>query len=123
MWDQPLIEKVYQEFLESCFREEKAGFLAVSSKESGRLGLKRKYSTGGHSRQDFLNEFLRRALVSCQAHAVLKPHCVLCDDSKKHPDGMTLAPWREGKALAWDVTCVDTLLFFFDHLAPALLKI
>ncbi|GAU93516.1 hypothetical protein RvY_05446 [Ramazzottius varieornatus] len=25
------------------------------------------------------------------------------------PDGLTLVPWYQGKALAWDVTVVDTL--------------
>ena len=27
----------------------------------------------------------------------------------KRPDGVTLAPWEEGKQLVWDVTCVDLL--------------
>ena len=27
---------------------------------------------------------------------------------KKHPDGVTLIPWNQGKCLAWDVTMPDT---------------
>ena len=27
----------------------------------------------------------------------------------KHPDGLTLFPYKEGKCLVWDFTCVDTL--------------
>ncbi|CAH2267248.1 jg14716 [Pararge aegeria aegeria] len=27
----------------------------------------------------------------------------------KRPDGMTLIPWRLGRSLLWDATCVDTL--------------
>ena len=27
----------------------------------------------------------------------------------KRPGGITLAPWREGKHIVWDVTCVDLL--------------
>ena len=27
----------------------------------------------------------------------------------KRPDGLTIFPWRFGKALVWDVTVVDTL--------------
>ena len=75
----------------------------------GRHGLSCKFSAGRHSRHSSLNESLRRALVSCQVPAVLEPNGVLRDDSQKRPDGMTLVPWKEGKALVWDVTCVDTL--------------
>ncbi|GAV05179.1 hypothetical protein RvY_15349 [Ramazzottius varieornatus] len=44
-----------------------------------------------------------------QVQAVLEPNGVLRDDSQKRPDGMTLVPWKEGKALVWDVTCVDSV--------------
>ena len=30
-----------------------------------------------------------------------------CDG--KRPDGATVMPWREGRALVWDATCPDTL--------------
>lgn len=27
----------------------------------------------------------------------------------KRPDGMTIFPWKRGKSIVWDATCVDTL--------------
>jgi hypothetical protein len=29
---------------------------------------------------------------------------------KERPDGVTLIPWKRGRTLVWDVTCVDTLV-------------
>ncbi|GAV07155.1 hypothetical protein RvY_17030 [Ramazzottius varieornatus] len=72
----------------------------------GRHGLSCRYSGGRHSA---LTESLRRALVTCQSHAIPEPNVVLEDDTRKRPDGMTLVPWKQGTALVWDVTCVDTL--------------
>ena len=40
--------------------------------------------------------------------SVLKPVGIVRDDDRR-PDGMTLIPWRVGKPLVWDATCVDTL--------------
>ena len=31
------------------------------------------------------------------------------NNNSKHPDGSTLIPWHAGKAMAWDVTLVNTL--------------
>ena len=74
----------------------------------GRHGLSCRYA-GRNSRHSSLNETLRRALVSRQAPAVLEPAGLLRDDTLMRPDGTTLIPWKEGKASAQDVTCVDTL--------------
>ncbi|KAG7312232.1 hypothetical protein JYU34_001704 [Plutella xylostella] len=30
-------------------------------------------------------------------------------DDGKRPDGMSLVPWKRGRLLVWDATCVDTL--------------
>ncbi|KAM3956108.1 scavenger receptor class B member 1 [Aphomia sociella] len=38
----------------------------------------------------------------------MEPNGIARDDGKR-PDGMTLVPWRHGKSLIWDATCVDTL--------------
>ncbi|CAH2238325.1 jg17482 [Pararge aegeria aegeria] len=45
-----------------------------------------------------------------EAHvpAVLEPIGLARSDGKR-PDGMTLIPWRLGRSLLWDATCVDTL--------------
>ena len=38
----------------------------------------------------------------------LEQTSLVCHDDKR-PDGLTLTPWRQGKCLAWDLTCPDTL--------------
>ena len=40
--------------------------------------------------------------------AVLEPNGLARDDGKR-PDGMSLFPWKMGRPLVWDATCVDTL--------------
>ncbi|XP_073967700.1 uncharacterized protein [Choristoneura fumiferana] len=60
-------------------------------------------STGRIPRQAALNDVIRRALVSAGAPAGL-----VRDDGKR-PDGMTLMPWKMGRPLVWDATCIDTL--------------
>ena len=37
----------------------------------------------------------------------LEPRGLLCSDGKR-PDGVSMVPWRRGKFLAWDATCIDT---------------
>ncbi|GAU97086.1 hypothetical protein RvY_08441 [Ramazzottius varieornatus] len=74
----------------------------------GRHGLACKNSAGRHSRHDALNDIIHRALTSCQVHNIREPNGLLRDDGRR-PDGLTLVPWCQGKALAWDVTVVDTL--------------
>ena len=39
---------------------------------------------------------------------------VSCSDGKRL-DGATLVPWKCGKLLVWDATCVDTLLYGMQH--------
>ncbi|GAU90699.1 hypothetical protein RvY_03079 [Ramazzottius varieornatus] len=67
-----------------------------------------KNSAGRHSRHDALNDIIHRALTSCQVHNIREPNGLPRDDGRR-PDGLTLMPWCQGKALAWDVTVVDTL--------------
>ena len=35
----------------------------------------------------------------------------------KRPDGVSVVPWRSGKCLVWDVTCVDTFAPSYRSLA------
>ncbi|CAH2230048.1 jg20257 [Pararge aegeria aegeria] len=51
--------------------------------------------------------FVKRESVS-RLIAVLEPIGLARSDGKR-PDGMTLIPWRLGRSLLWDATCVDTL--------------
>ena len=46
----------------------------------------------------------RRVLLNI----ILEPNGPTRTDGKR-PDGITLAPWEEGKQSVWDVTCVDLL--------------
>lgn len=39
---------------------------------------------------------------------MLELNGLTCDDGKR-PDGMTLTPWKPGRPLVWDATCIDTL--------------
>ena len=50
---------------------------------------------------------VRRSLSSAGFPAVLEPAGLDRGDGRR-PDGLTVFPFREGKCLTWDVTCVDT---------------
>lgn len=39
---------------------------------------------------------------------MLEPNGLARDDGKR-PDGTTLTPWKLGRPLVWDATCIDTL--------------
>ena len=80
----------------------------VLVEEKGWHGLSCAKSAGRFSRHHALNEVVRRALVSAGVPSVLEPLGLLREDNKR-PDGATLIPWRFGRSLVWDVTCVDTL--------------
>ncbi|CAH1375490.1 unnamed protein product, partial [Tenebrio molitor] len=55
-------------------------------------------STRRHSRHGNINDIIKRVeLTGC------------CKSDGKRADGMSLIPWKGGKALLWDVTCRDTL--------------
>ena len=67
-------------------------------------------SAGGKgriARHDRANDLIHRALASANYHCVLEP-TGLCRDEKR-PDGFSLYPYSEGKILAWDYTCRNTL--------------
>ncbi|XP_045777024.1 uncharacterized protein LOC123875316 [Maniola jurtina] len=65
-------------------------------------------SAGRFSRHASLNGVIRRSLVTAKVPAVLEPNGLARSDGKR-PDGMTLVPWKQGRSLVWDATCVDTL--------------
>ncbi|XP_063629995.1 uncharacterized protein LOC134801393 [Cydia splendana] len=74
----------------------------------GRHGLSCQRSAGRLSRHAALNDIIRRSLVTVNVPAILEPTGMARDDGKR-PDGMSLIPWRMGRVLVWDATCVDTL--------------
>ncbi|KAJ4451071.1 hypothetical protein ANN_02508 [Periplaneta americana] len=66
-------------------------------------------SKGRLSRHSSLNDIIKRALTSSGFPSILDPSGISRSDGKR-PDGLTLVPWRVGKSLIWDSTCVDTLV-------------
>uniref|UniRef100_A0A2H1VRU3 SFRICE_019335 n=1 Tax=Spodoptera frugiperda TaxID=7108 RepID=A0A2H1VRU3_SPOFR len=75
---------------------------------SGHHGLSCRRSAGRISRHASINDIICRALASAGVPAVLEPNGLVRDDGKR-PDGMSLLPWKMGRPLVWDATCVDTL--------------
>lgn len=74
----------------------------------GHHGLSCKHSAGRRSRHEIVNEIIKRAFISSGTPAIREPLGCSRSDGKR-PDGQTLVPWKDGKCLVWDFTCVDTL--------------
>ena len=71
-------------------------------------GLSCRFSVGRHPRHRSVNDLLNKAFGSAGFPAVTEPSGLSRSDGKR-PDGMTLVPWLQGRALVWDYTCVDTM--------------
>ena len=74
---------------------------------TGHHALSCKWSAGRHHRHASLNDIIYRALSLAHVPARLEPVGLLRSDGKR-PDGASLIPWKMGKPLVWDATCVDT---------------
>ena len=74
----------------------------------GRHGLLCKLQIGRHPRHSQINDIVKRALTSAEFPSRLEP-AGLCRKDGKRLDGLTLFPYKQGKCLLWDATCVDTL--------------
>ena len=74
---------------------------------SGTHGLHCRRSVGRHPRHTALNDLVKSSLSSIEAPSILEPSGLFRSDGKR-VDGVTLVPWKSGRALAWDVTCSDT---------------
>ena len=72
------------------------------------------YSADRHFRHAMLNDILHRALSSANVPSRLEPTGLDHADDK-HPDGISMIPWSNGRLLVWDATCVDT--FAPSHLS------
>ena len=55
-----------------------------------------------------MKDAIQRSLGSAHVTSVLEPVGLNRGDGKR-PDGLTIFPWKFGKALVWDVTVVDTV--------------
>ena len=47
--------------------------------------------------------------MSAEIPSKLEPTSALIRQNEKMPDGMSLSPWKNGRCLAWDFICPDTL--------------
>ena len=73
----------------------------------GHHGLSCSRSAGRFPRHSSLNDVIRRALSSAGIPSILEPVGLDRGDGRR-PDGITTFPFRCGRSLAWDATCVDT---------------
>ena len=64
-------------------------------------------SQGRFSRHAAINVIIHRSLAAINVPSTLEP-IGLCRSDGKRPDGCSIAPWKSGQCLVWDVTCVDT---------------
>ena len=84
--------------------------------EQATHGLSCRWSEGRHPRHAAINDILCRSLVAAKVPSRLEPNGLFRSDGKR-PDGMSLAPWKNGKCLIWDATCPDT--YAPSHIAVA----
>ena len=75
---------------------------------SGRHGLSCRKSAGRLSRHSAVNDLIKRALMSAEIPSRLEPKALMQLDDRR-PDGLSMVPWLNGRCLAWDFTCPDTL--------------
>ena len=73
---------------------------------SGTHGLHCRRSAGRHLRHTALNHLVKTSLASIDVPAILEPPGLFRSDGKR-VDGVSIVPWKSGRALAWDVTCSD----------------
>jgi len=76
---------------------------------AGHHGLSCRHSSGRHSRHNQINDLLCRAFTSYGTLSTREPHS-LCTTGGKHPDGVTLVPWKSGRCLA--CSCSSHLIFY-----------
>ncbi|MEM7251190.1 MAG: hypothetical protein AAF493_07200, partial [Pseudomonadota bacterium] len=60
------------------------------------------------ARQSEVNDLIKRALGTAGVAAIREPVGLNRTDGKR-PDGVTLAPWKNGRCVVWDFTCIDSL--------------
>ena len=73
----------------------------------GTHSLSCKFSQGRLSRHKVINDIIFHSLATANISSRLEPPGLFGTDGKR-PDGVSVAPWSQGKHLVWDATCVDT---------------
>ena len=62
---------------------------------------------GKMARHQMINDIIHRSLSAAGVPSIKEP-CDLSKRNRKRFDGLTIVPWKSGRALAWDVTVADT---------------
>ena len=71
-------------------------------------GLSCRFSRDRHSRHSSLNDIIKQTLTTANVPCHLEPAGLYGSDGKRR-DGASVVPWKRGRILVWDVTCIDTL--------------
>ena len=79
-------------------------------------GLSCVKSQGRYHCHSSLNDIIHRAFGASRIPSRLEPSGISRSDGKR-PDGATLVPWKCGKLLVWDATCVDTYAPSYSRVA------
>ena len=79
-------------------------------------GLSCVKSQGRYHHHSSLNDIIHRAFGASRIPSRLEPSGISRSDGKR-PDGATLVPWKCGKLLVWDATCVDTYAPSYSRVA------
>ena len=74
----------------------------------GRHALSCKRSEGRYQWHAAIKGIVQQVMMSAHIPSRLEPTGLMRLDGKR-PDGVTLAPWKSGRLLVWDATCLDTL--------------
>ena len=85
---------------------------------SGTHGLHCRRSTGRYSRHAALITLIKNFLASIDVPAILEPLGLFRSDGKR-VDGVTVVPWKSGRALAWDITCCNIFAPFYSTVAAS----
>ena len=72
------------------------------------IGLSCQKSIGRLACHDHINKLIKQALGSAEITSRLEPKGTSIQD-RKRPDGISYFPFKNGRCLAWDYTCPDTL--------------
>ena len=67
-----------------------------------------KYHMYIHTLYIYIIILYKQSLASVHIPSTLEPRG-LCSSSECYSDRLTIFPWSQGKCLAWDVTCHDSL--------------
>ena len=66
-----------------------------------------RFNEGRHPRHAAINDIICRSLKSAGVPSIMEPAGLNRGDGNR-PDGITIFPFSQGRALCWDATCVNT---------------